>query len=262
MMDKQNIFFDKHLDKSDKVYFFLASLYIMVLVLTNIVGTKLFVIFDELLPQGLFGGKIVLTAGIITYPLTFLFTDVVSELWGKKRADLMVINGFIASILMIGILVIARSLQPADIWNVGAEYAEYFNSSLHIVDSTGTITGAKSPAAQAAYSFTFDAPGMLLIASMTAYLVAQLSDNYIFHFLRKVTKGKHLWLRNNGSTMISQLLDTMIVNSIFLNFYWGLSATIIIQVIITSYLAKVILAMLDTPLIYLGIFSIKRIFKK
>jgi uncharacterized integral membrane protein (TIGR00697 family) len=93
---------------------------------------------------------------------------------------------------------------------------------------------------------------------MLAYLVAQLIDVRIFHYLKKITNGKKLWLRNNVSTMFSQLIDTIIVNSIFLYFGLNLSWDIILKIIIASYIFKIIIAAIDTPLVYLGVHFTKK----
>jgi uncharacterized PurR-regulated membrane protein YhhQ (DUF165 family) len=253
------------MSRSDKLYVFCACNFVALLVLTNIIGTKLFILFGESMPNGLFGAAFVITTGLITYPLTFWFTDIVSEIWGKKYADLMVFYGFLASLIMLLVLSVARSVPAADIWTVRPEMAPFFHPDLYLKNEAGEVTGVSSLAAQAAYSFTFEAPGLLLFASMLAYLVAQLLDNYLFHFWRRLTKGKHLWLRNNGSTAISQLADTFIVNGIFLYFYWKMPwtsddpATVtIVQVILTSYVVKLFLAICDTPLIYLGVWAIRK----
>ena len=249
--------------REEKLYVLLSSLFVTILVLTNIIGTKLFVLtLPEFLYQGLSfalqGRELTLTTGILTYPLTFWFTDVVSEIYGKKRADLMVFYGFLASLLMLGIITVARAVPAADIWRIGPEFAQFFNPKYYAYDAAGKLAGVQSPASQAAYSFTFDAPGILLFSSMLAYLTAQLTDNYLFHFWRRVTKGKHLWLRNNGSTSISQLLDTIIVNSIFLHFYWKLPWNTILEIILSVYVVKLFMALMDTPLIYLGTGLIKK----
>ena len=90
-------------------------------------------------------------------------------------------------------------------------------------------------------------------ASMSTYLVAQLMDNRLFHFWRRVTKGRHLWLRNNASTWVSQFFDTLIVNSIFLGFGLKLGWGLVWQVILANYVFKLLIAALDTPLVYLGV---------
>ena len=94
---------------------------------------------------------------------------------------------------------------------------------------------------------------------MLAYLVAQLFDVRLYHFWWKVTGGGHMWIRNNGSTMISQLVDTIIVNGIFLHFGLNLPMSQIVEIIIAVYLCKVVLAWVDTPLIYLGRAGVERL---
>ncbi|MEM7306383.1 MAG: queuosine precursor transporter [Planctomycetota bacterium] len=221
--------------KTEAVYTALAALFVVVLVLTNIIGVKLFALFPEGRPSWLGGGDaLTLTTGIITYPITFLLTDIVAEIWGRKRASFMVILGFGMSLLMLGLLFMARTLPPSPIWSnpsMGVETAE---------------------AMQHAFDVTFSTPHILLGASMTAYLVAQLFDVRLYHFWWGLTGGKHMWLRNNGSTAISQLVDTIIVNGIFLR--WGLDMEwpVIWEIILTIYVCKLILAVIDTPLIYLG----------
>ena len=221
----------------DQTYLICATLFSVVLVLTNIIGVKLF--------QGPFNpSSHALTTGIITYPLTFLLTDVVSEIWGSKKASAMVLIGFLMSIVMLIFVQIALYLPAHPYWvapnnpfgfeNVG-EYQNAFNSA-------------------------FSVNGKLLFGSMLAYMVAQLLDVRLYHMWKKITKGKYLWIRNNGSTSISQLVDTFIVNSIL--FYWGFGWEFWqgISVMFTIYCYKLILAVLDTPLIYLSVAIIKKKF--
>ena len=235
--------------------------------LTNVIGTKLFVLSSPIALEWLWGSQIVLTSGIITYPLTFLLTDLVSEFWGKARADLMVFIGFLLSLVMLMIITLAKALPPAEVWQIGAQHAKFFHPEYYIHNASGGILGVASQAAQAAFSFSFEAPGLLLLASMLAYLAAQLLDNYLFHFWKKVTKGRHLWLRNNASTWVSQLIDTVIVNGIFLYFYWKMpwfeateeKPVTILQIILSTYVCKLLIAFFDTPLIYLGSWVLRRV---
>ena len=257
----------------ETLYFVLAVLFVAMLLLTNIIGTKLFLVTPDLpvlgpvvgwvagLAQSLFGqgdDNLTLTAGIITYPITFLITDIVSETFGRKRADRMVLMGFGASILMLAVLQLGRILPASPIWSVPDAYVHVFKPELLTTLGDGTRQ-ASHLAADAAYRFTFDAPGILLLASMTAYLTAQLVDNRLFHFWRRLTKGKALWFRNNMSTTLSQLVDTIIVNVIFLKGYWGLEWSAIGAIILATYLLKAFLALLDTPLCYLGVWLAGRV---
>lgn len=228
-------------DRRHLLYCWFSAAFAVILVLTNIVGLKLFQMDAGPVSDWFNDGEpLMLTTGIITYPLTFWLTDVVSEIWGRKRANAMVVLGFLMSMLMLGILSIARALPPAAIW-------------------TNPDMGFGTPEEmQRAFLGVFNSPEILLFASMLAYLVAQLFDVRLYHFWWRVTKGRHLWIRNNGSTLISQLVDTTIVNGIFLRWGLGLEWGDIGHVIVVVYICKGILAAIDTPLIYLGVAWVER----
>ena len=221
----------------NQIYLIITTLFSVVLVLTNIIGVKLF--------QGPLNRTAhALTTGIITYPITFLLTDVVSEIWGAKKANTMVIIGFLMSIVMLLLVQIAIHLPAHPYW-VAPENPFGFSTASEY---------------QNAFNSVFSVNGKLLFGSMLAYMVAQLLDVKLYHFWRRITKGKYLWIRNNGSTWISQLVDTFIVNSIL--FYWGFGWEFWqgISVMMTIYFYKLILAVLDTPLIYLSVGIIKKKF--
>ena len=223
----------QNIKRYEQVYAILLAVFVVLLVLTNIIGVKLFVAFPELLENACFGGTCTLTSGIVTYPLTFLITDTVSELYGRKRADFMVAVGFVMSLVMVLLVQMVLALPGSSAW---------VNKGLGYTDVAGM---------QTAFESVFTLPGTLVFGSMTAYLLAQLLDNRLFHFLRKRTGGRHLWLRNNGSTMVSQAVDTLIVNSIFLGFDLGLPWPVVGQIMIAVYLFKLAIAAIDTPLVYL-----------
>ncbi|PPR26351.1 MAG: hypothetical protein CFH34_00986, partial [Alphaproteobacteria bacterium MarineAlpha9_Bin4] len=226
-------------ENSAKTYSLLMTIFVVMLVLTNIIGTKIFVLFDQSLPNGLFGFPLAFTAGIITYPITFLVTDITSEIFGKKKANLLVLSGFFCSLLSLIVITIVINLKPSDAWLSGSPY--------NTLDEMSQ-----------AFNSVFALPGILIFASMTAYLVAQLIDIRIFHLIKKLTNSKFLWLRNNLSTMFSQLVDTVIVNSIFLGLGMNLDKNTIIQIIICNYIIKILFAAIDTPLVYLGVYYIRK----
>ena len=228
-------------ERSASLYMWFAATFAVVLVLTNIIGTKLFLFDAGPLSDWLNDGQpLTLTAGIITYPVTFWLTDIVSEIWGAKRANRMVVLGFAMSFVMLVVVQVAIALTPSPFWSL---------------PDKGFADGE---AMQVAMSAVFSNPRILLFASMSAYLVAQLFDVRLYHFWRRVTKGRHLWLRNNGSTLISQLVDTIIVNGIFLRWGLGMEWDAIVNVIVAVYLCKALLAAIDTPLIYLGVAAVSR----
>lgn len=226
--------------RSESVFAVLMAGFVVVLVLTNIIGVKLFLAFPQSLPNGLFGEAITLTTGLITYPITFLLTDIVCEVYGRKRANLMVATGFVMSLLSLVLIEISLVLPGSPVWPSG-----------------NPLYGSVAEMQQA-FESVFTLPGILIFGSMTAYLVAQLMDVRMFHFWKDVTGGRHLWLRNNASTMVSQLVDTIIVNSIFLGFGLGLDWRLVAKIIAASYLFKLLMAAADTPLIYLGVWWVRR----
>lgn len=204
------------------VFGLLMTLFATLVVLTNTVGVKLFTV-----------GGMTLPVSIIWYPLTFLLTDIVSEVYGARRASLLVIVGFSMSVLLLLASLIGIALPASSIYPLSADYANIF----------GPIW-------------------RLLFASMAAYLLAQLIDVRMFHFWRRVTRGRHLWLRNNASTMVSQLIDTVTVNLIFL--YKNplvFSGTLrdLFGIILGVYVVKVLIAAADTPFCYLGVSLVYRL---
>lgn len=227
-------------DKAESAFSVMMAAFVVVLVLTNIIGVKLFLAFPERLPNGFFGEPITLTTGLITYPLTFLLTDIVCEVYGQRRANLMVVTGFAMSLLTLVLIQIALVLPGSPVWVAG-------NANFPTVE-----------AMQAAFDSVFTLPGVLIFASMAAYLVAQLLDVKLFHYWKRVTRGRHLWIRNNASTMTSQLVDTIIVNSIFLGLGLNLPWDVVGKIIVASYVFKLAMAAADTPFIYLGVAVLRR----
>lgn len=204
-------------------YLVLASLFTAALVVCNLLSNK-FIEID-------LGFKVfVVSAGILPYPLTFLMTDILSEFYGKKKTDYVVYTGFIVLLFVLLVIYLA-GIFPA-------------------------IPG--SPMGDAAFGEVFSNSTRIIFASMVAYLVAQLVDVRLFHFWKWVTRGKHLWVRNNGSTMLSQLVDTVLVIGII--FYDREEPSVILQYILDGWFFKVIMAALDTPFMYAASWWFRRRF--
>ena len=227
-------------DRAEMAFSILMAGFAVVLVLSNIIGVKLFLVFPDIFPEGIFGEPITLTTGIFCYPITFLLTDVVCEVYGRRRATLMVVSGFFVSLLSLVLIQIAIAVPGSPVWPSGNPHFE-------------TVDGM-----QRAFESVFVLPGMLMLGSMTAYLVAQLMDVHLFHFWKRLTHGRHLWLRNNGSTMVSQLADTVVFYVIFLGLGLGLPWVVIGEIIVAAYIFKLTFAALDTPFIYLGVAMLRR----
>jgi uncharacterized integral membrane protein (TIGR00697 family) len=208
-------------------YLILSGLFVALLIVCNLIANK-FVTVD----LGFLGFKnvFILSAGVLPYPLTFLITDVLSEFYGKKRTNRVIITGFIASIVILGVLLLGS----------------LFNS----------IDG--SPVDDATYNIVFKNSWRVIGASMLAYLTAQFVDVKLFHFWKGLTNGKHLWLRNNGSTILSQLVDTALVVTVL--FVGVKSVDEIKSMIVDGWLFKAMAALMDTPIFYLIVYLGKRFF--
>lgn len=169
-------------------------------------------------------GPFVAPAAVLVYASTFLMTDIISELFGKEKARLAVWTGFLANLVMVVSVLIAVKWPAASIMDPGL--AEAFD---------------------AVFGF---APRVVL-ASMVAYLVSQHHDVWAYSFWKKKTGGRRLWLRNNASTMISQLVDTAIF--IPLAFYGVFPSAVLWQIFVGQYAIKLLIAALDTPFMYVAV---------
>ena len=207
------------------LYLCLAGVFISSLVSCNLIFQKFFQI-DIWIP---FIGMYTFqqSVGLLPYPVTFLVTDIISELYGQKKANQVVTAGLIASIFMVGVITISDKIPSAP-FGIGSE----------------------------TFSQVFGLSSAAVFASMMAYLFAQYIDVRIFHFWKKLTKGKHLWLRNNASTMFSQLVDTFVVLALLCYFSiidWSMFS----QLLLNGFLFKVFFAAIDTPIVY-GILFLAR----
>ena len=205
---------------AEKIYLFLAALFITSLVVSNLIFQKIFYwhpfdvrVFDNRLFE--------LSVGILPYPITFLITDLISEIYGQKRANMVVVSGIFASFFSIGIILLADALPAIAI----------------------------SPIDDQTFKKVFSLTPLAVLASMLAYLFAQFIDIRLYHFWKKLTAGKHLWLRNNLSTFSSQFVDTFTVIGLLCLFdiipwsaFWGL--------LISGFIFKVLVAAFDTPFLY------------
>ena len=161
------------------------------------------------------------TGGNVVYGCTFLATDLLSEHYSRRDAKKAVIIGFFASVVFLAMSQLILAFQPSEI---------------------DTVHGGMS-------SIFYLAP-RIVAASMAAYLISQFHDIWAFHFWRRLTKGRFLWMRNNFSTWVSQLIDSCIFVSVA--FYGVFPRETLIQIIISTYLLKIIVALIDTPFIYLS----------
>ena len=227
--------------RRQRVFLVLSGLFLGTLALLNVLGISRFV--D--LSFTLFGLEIpmVVAIGVLPYPVTFMCTDLISELYGEKKARDMVYVGLILNLWVIfllwlgGVLPGFEDLDPV--------------TGMPAADEAGRL-----PVFFEIRELAFGA----VTASMLAYLAAQFCDVRLFHFWKKLTNGKHLWLRNNASTMVSQIIDTTAV--ILITHFWAQALPLddnealwpqLLVFIASGYVFKLVVAMLDTGPIYLAV---------
>jgi len=234
-------------ERRERVFLVLAGLFLGSMTMLNILGITRFIhIATWVLGDGEDATPLVfaVAVGVLPYPLTFLCTDFISELYGRRRANMVVWVGLVLNLWVIFILWLGGALPGFE--TLAAE------TGLPAKDAAGRL-----PVFYEVRALAFGA----VFASMAAYLAAQFCDVYLFHFWKRLTRGRHLWLRNNGSTMASQAVDTVAV--IFIT-YWvgGLSGVVdadrcilpqLITLILTGYAFKLAVAAADTLPFYAGV---------
>ena len=220
--------------RRETVFLVLAGVFLGTLTMLNILGIARFIDLSFSIPGLGWHVPMPLAVGVLPYPITFLCTDFISELYGRKRASSVVYMGLALNLWVVFVL-----------WLGGALPGGGPNE-----DAFMTIRG-----------LTFGA----VAASMIAYLAAQLIDVHVFHFWKRKTKGRHLWLRNNGSTLVSQLVDTTAVILITHFYAHGLDLDEgrgvwpqLFTYIGAGYVFKLVAALLDTAPFYWGTHALSR----
>jgi uncharacterized integral membrane protein (TIGR00697 family) len=205
------------LDRKSYLLLYITAAYVTALIVGVAIGSKLIAVFT-----------VVASLSALTYPITFLVTDVVGEVWGRKAAQRIVLTGFGSLVLVIILFQLAIVIPGAESWQNDDAFNGIFGQSIRIALS-GTL----------------------------AYLIAQTHDVWAYSFWKRVTNGKHMWLRNNASTMVSQLIDTGIFVTLA---FWGVAP--LWELFIGQYLLKITLAALDTPIAYVSVGLIRSYIKE
>jgi uncharacterized integral membrane protein (TIGR00697 family) len=192
----------------------LLGIFVTAIVLANLLGTKI-------ADFGLF----VASVGIFMYPVTFLVTDIVVDVFGREKVKGFILAGFMANIMIFLLVALSVWLPPAGRYPNNDAFLTVFNPSLRII-----------------------------IASLVAFLISQFHDVFALEFWKKKTRGRFLWFRNNVSTIVSQFLDTTIF--MFIAFYMAspqYTVDFIFMLIIPYWMLKILVALCDTPFVYLGV---------
>ena len=219
------------LTRAQKVYVVCASVFLTALVIAEATAGKFFTAFDlpgTITILGVEFESVVMTAGVIAFPVTFIVTDVMNEYFGKAGIRFVTYIGLAMVVFAFGLLQIALAVPTAPI----------------------------SPVPDEAFAAVFGTTTRVIIGSLIAYLVGQLVDIALFHRLRRWTQGRHLWLRATGSTLGSQFIDTFVVLTVA--FFGQLAWGEIVAITLFNYGYKVGIAIGITPLIYLAHILIDR----
>ncbi|MDC6350050.1 queuosine precursor transporter [Zeaxanthinibacter sp. PT1] len=215
-----------------RIYLYLGALFITSLVVSNLIFQKFFywypfgelTFFDAPLFE--------LSVGILPYPITFLITDLISEIYGRKKANQVVTAGIFASIFSMGIILLAEQVPAIE----------------------------NSPVNDEVFQSVFALSPIAVLASMLAYLCAQYVDIAIYHFWKRLTRGRYLWLRNNFSTFTSQFIDTFLVVGL-LCVFGVLPWELFYGLVLSGFAFKVLIAFIDTPFLYIFVYIFRKRFK-
>jgi hypothetical protein len=192
-------------DPTERIFILLVGMFVASLVIAAVLAAKIISVAGVAVP-----------AGVIAYCITFLCTDAISEVWGRQRANTVVWAGFAGLGLVLLLIQLALHWPAAPFWDQ-----------------------------QAAFESLLGLTPRIIVGSLAAYLVSQLFDVWCFHFWRRQTKGRFLWLRNNLSTAASQLLDSCIFICIAF-----LGHMPVLELIVGQWLVKLGIAVVDTAVLY------------
>jgi uncharacterized integral membrane protein (TIGR00697 family) len=198
------------------IFIVLAGVYIAGAVVTNVIGSKIMHFIG-----------LNFTAGMIAYCVTFPITDTVGEIWGRNVANKLVHAGIIGNVILIVLTYLAVHAEPAPFWDLQESYAEVLGFVPRIVT-----------------------------ASLSAFVISQYTDVFIFDYLKRKMKGRNLWVRNNLSTWISQFIDSLIFVTVA--FVGTISWGALMSTFIGQYVIKILIAAIDTPVVYVLVAWIRR----
>ncbi len=232
-------------ERRERVFLVLAGIFICAMTMLNILGITRFIQL----------GPMQLAVGVLPYPITFLCTDLICELYGKRRANFMVTLGLGLNFFILGFIYLGNLVPP-----VGPDSLppwQLMELAAPVSLPNGTVVEQQVELYQLIYATTSGA----VFASMMAYIAAQYCDVQLFHFWKRVTRGKYLWVRNNFSTMISQLVDSfMVVLVTFGAVYLAgdMSTETLLTLMFSNYIFKFCVAVIDTGPFYLGVIQLRK----
>ena len=227
-------------ERRERTFLVLAGIFLCAMTLLNVIGITRFVQL----------GPMALAVGVLPYPLTFLCTDLICELYGKSRANFLVTVGLGLNFLILLVLTLGNAMPavPADSmppWQI-----------LQLAAPVALPNGDIAEDSIGLYQLIYATTSGAVFASMMAYVAAQYCDVQLFHFWKRVTRGKHLWIRNNFSTLMSQMVDSIMVVTVTFGAMFlrdEMAFATLLALIGSNYLFKATVALLDTGPLYLAV---------
>lgn len=219
--------------RREVVFLFTAGLFISCMTMLNIIGITRFV--------NIIGLEV--AVGVFSYPLTFLCTDFISEIYGRKRANLFVWVGLFVNAIVLLFMYLGHILPSVE------EASQPSWQTLFLAHPVLLPTGSSVSGSVQLFDLVYACTVGSIAASMLAYLFAQFFDVYIFHAIKKRFNGRMLWLRNNVSTMVSQLIDSIIIISFtfgILLYSGAMTLKVVLIIFFSTYAFKFIAALVDT----------------
>lgn len=232
-------------ERRERVFLVLGGVFLASMSMLNVIGITRFIHI----------GPLALAVGVLPYPLTFLCTDFISELYGRRRANFVVMVGLLINGIVLGTLWLGDRL-PA----VGAADQPPWQT-LTLAEPITLPSGEAIEGEVELFHIIYACTRGAVLASMIAYMAAQFCDVYLFHFWKRLTGGRHLWLRNNGSTMISQAVDaTAVISITFGASYLAGEKSLgeLVSLAGDNYLFKLCVAAADTLPFYVGVVVLRR----
>ncbi len=232
-------------DRRQLIFLLLSGVFIGAMAMLNVIGITKFISI----------GPLQVAVGVLPYPITFLCTDLIGEFYGRKKASQVVWIGLLVNALVLSTMWLGEHLP-----SVSPEARPPWQT-LELAKDVYLPNGAKLGGSVDLFSLIYANTAGAVFASMAAYLAAQFCDVHLFHFWKKLTKGKHLWLRNNASTTVSQLVDSITVIGITFGaaFYRGeMTLSMMAALLVSNYLFKVSAALIDTIPFYLLTHRLKK----
>jgi uncharacterized integral membrane protein (TIGR00697 family) len=225
--------------KAFRYYDLVMAVFVAVLLISNVASSAKMVDWGI----SLFGLQLAFDAGTILFPISYIFGDILTEVYGYRRSRRIIWIGFACNVLMAATLALVGILPGETEWSNGLAV---------ILQSSGQRGGA-----ELAYGYLLGATPRIVIGSLVAYFAGEFSNSYVMAKMKIWTKGRWLWTRTIGSTLVGEGVDTLLF--VLIAFAGAWSGQLLLQVIVTNYLFKVGLEILMTPLTYRIVNTLKRV---